>query len=227
VLTGVAPGTLTARRSAPGPIPRAADAVAAGIPADTLRRRPDVRAAERRLAAATAEIGVAKAQLYPALSLTGSLNTSAGKVSGLGDLVTGAAFAGLTQTLFDAGRNRSQVRSARAGADLALAAYKGTVLGGLEEVENALQSIAAARSRRSDLLVAQGAAETAAVYARSQYSSGLTDFLTLLQSELALLSARDAAASAEADRSLALIRLYLALGGGWTPQRLSAGGPAR
>ena len=198
-----------------------------GIPADTLRRRPDVRSAERRLAAATARIGVAKAALFPALSITGNINTNAATVGKLGDLLTGGLFAGITQTIFDAGRRGSQVRSARAGADLAFASYRETVLTGLEDVENAIQALEAAKARQAELVIALDAANNAAIYARSQYRSGLIDFLTLLQSEQSLLSARDQLAGARADQALALVQLYLALGGGWQPEATNpTGNPA-
>lgn len=217
VLTGQAPGALRETIAALGPIPHGPDGVAVGIPADTLRQRPDVRAAERSLASATAQIGVAKAQLYPALNITGSLSTAASRVGSLTDIVTGALFAGLTQTIFDAGRLRSQLRSAKAGADIAFATYKSTVLSGLEDVENATQALNAARERQIQLAIAVDASNNAAILARSQYRAGLTDFLTLLQSEQTLLTARDALASAESDQALALVQLYLALGGGWQP----------
>ena len=225
VLTGQAPEALRQTMDAVGPIPRGPDAVAVGIPADTLRQRPDVRAAERSLAAATADIGVAQAQLYPALSITGTLNTAAADLGRLGNAGTGSLFAGLTQTIFEGGRLRSQVRSARAGADLAFATYKQTVLGGLEDVENAVQALNSAEQRQTALAVALDASNNAAVLARSQYRAGLTDFLTLLQSEQTLLSARDSLASAQADQALALVRLYLALGGGWQPASPDTIGP--
>ena len=217
VLTGQAPGALRQTLESVGPIPRGPDTVAVGIPADTLRQRPDVRAAERNLAAATAQIGVQQAQLYPALSISGSLNTAAADIGSLGQSVTGQALASLSQKIFDAGRLRSQVRSAQAGADSALATYKSTVLGGLEDVENAVQALNSAKSRQASLAVALDASTNAAVLARSQYRVGLTDFLTLLQSEQSLLSARDSLAAAEADQAQALVQLYLALGGGWQP----------
>lgn len=220
VLTGQAPSALRQTLETPGPIPRGPDAVAVGIPADTIRQRPDVRSAERSLAAATAQIGVAQAQLYPALNITGNLASNASQINNIGpysNVVTGSLFAGLTQTLFDAGRLRSQVRSARAGADLAFAAYKKTVLSGLEDVENAIQALNSAKARQVSLAQAADASTNAAVLARSQYRVGLTDFLTLLQSEQALLSARDSLASAQGDQALALVQLYLALGGGWRP----------
>ncbi len=227
VLTGQAPGALRGVLSAPRRIPAPPPTIGVGVPADTLRLRPDVRSAERQLAAATAQIGVAKAQLYPALAISGNFNTAAAAVGDLGGTLTGALFAGLTQTIFDAGRLRSQVRSARAGAALAFATYKRTVLSGLEDVENASQSLESARRRQAELRVAVDAAEAAALYARSQYSAGLTDFLTLLTSEQSLLSARDALAASQGDQALAAIQLYLALGGGWESAPLTQGGSAR
>jgi len=230
VLTGQAPGALRQTMDAVGPIPHGPDAVAVGIPADTIRQRPDVRSAERSLAAATAQIGVAQAQLYPALTITGELASTASQIdtiSNFSNVVTGELFASLTQTIFDAGRLRSEVRSARAGADNALATYKQTVLSGLEDVENAIQALNSAEARQVALAVAVDASNNAAILARSQYRVGLTDFLTLLQSEQTLLSARDSLASAQSDQALALVQLYLALGGGWQPAAPeSTGSPA-
>jgi NodT family efflux transporter outer membrane factor (OMF) lipoprotein len=217
VLTGQAPGTLRQTMTASAPIPRGPDTVATGFPADTIRQRPDVRSAERSLAAATAQIGVAQAQLYPALNITGRITTTAAQFSSLGDIVTGTLFAGLTQTIFDAGRLRSQLRSARAVADGSFATYKQTILTGLEDVENAIQALNSAKTRQTELAIAADASNNAAILARSQYRAGLTDFLTLLQSEQSLLQARDSLAGAEADQARALIQLYLALGGGWQP----------
>jgi NodT family efflux transporter outer membrane factor (OMF) lipoprotein len=227
ILTGEAPGALRTEMERVQPIPHGPDAIMVGIPADTLRRRPDVRGAERQLAAATARIGVAKAALFPALSITGNINTAAATVGKLGDLLTGGLFAGITQTIFDAGRRNSQLRSARAGADLAFASYRQTVLSGLEDVENAIQALDAAKARQAQLAVALDASNNAAIYARSQYRSGLIDFLSVLQSEQSLLSARDQLAAARADEALALVQLYLALGGGWQPDAINpTGNPA-
>lgn len=218
ILTGQPPGALRPEMERVLPIPHGPDAIMVGIPADTLRRRPDVRGAERQLAAATARIGVAKAALFPALSISGNINTDAATIGKLGDLLTGGLFAGITQTIFDAGRRLSQVRSARAGADLAFASYRQTVLNGLEDVENAIQSLEAAKARQAELAIALDASNNAAIYGRSQYRSGLIDFLRLLQSEQTLLSARDQLATARADEARALVQLYLALGGGWQPE---------
>lgn len=215
VLTGQAPGALKARMEAVQPIPKGPASVATGIPAETLRQRPDVRAAERNLAAATAQIGVATAQLYPALSIGGSLNSGGGALGTLFDTITGRLFAGIAQTIFDGGRLHSQVRSSRAAADGAFAAYKQTVLTGLEDVENAIVALDAAQQRARQFAIAYEAANNSAILSRMQYRSGLTDFTTLNQAESALLSARNGLSQAQADQATALIQLYLALGGGW------------
>jgi len=123
----------------------------------------------------------------------------------------------VSQKIFDAGRLRSLVRSARAGAEGAFATYKSTVLGGLEDVENAIQALNSAKSRQGSLAEATDASNNAAILARAEYRVGLTDFLTLLQSEQSLLQARDSLAAAQGDQALALVQLYLALGGGWQP----------
>ena len=209
------------------PIPRGPASVAAGIPADTLRQRPDVRAAERNLASATAQIGVATAQLYPSLAIGGSIDAGSSALSSIFDVITGRLFANIAQTIFDAGRTRSQVRSAQAAADSAFISYKQTVLTSLEDTENAIVALQAAQRREAEFRVAQDAANNQALLARLQYRSGLTDFTTLNQAETALLSARNGLVQAQSDESTALIQLYLALGGGWdstvTPQAPTTG----
>ncbi len=217
VLTGRAPGALTAELAETKPIPRGPADVAAGIPADTLRQRPDLRAAERSLAAQTARIGVAQAQLYPALRLSGNIGTSAFSLGGLFDAISGGILSGLSQTLFDGGRLRSQLRSQRAATDGALAAYRQSVLTSLEDVENALLALRAARERQAEFAIALEAATNSAILARIQYRSGLTDFRQLLEAERSLLSARDGLAGSRGDEALALVQLYRALGGGWDP----------
>jgi NodT family efflux transporter outer membrane factor (OMF) lipoprotein len=215
VLTGQAPGALKAEMEKVQPIPKGPASVAVGIPAETLRQRPDVLAAERNLAAATAQIGVAKAQLYPALAITGNIGTNASAIGDLAKIITGGLFANLSQLIFDGGRARAQVRSNEAAADGALLAYKGTVLAALEDVENAVVALESAQAREREFTIAFDAANTTAILSRSQYQVGLTDFTTLNQAESALLSARNGLAQARADQASALVQLYLALGGGW------------
>lgn len=217
VLTGRPPGALAAMLEQERPIPTPPQNVALGIPADTLRQRPDVRGAERSLAAATARIGVAEAQLYPGLRLTGNIGTSALGVGGLFDVITGGLFASLAQTIFDGGRLRSQVRSQRAVAEGAFSSYRQTVLTALEDVENSLVSLQTAKARHAQFLEALDAANNTAILARSQYRAGLTDFQTLLEAERSLISARDGLANSLGDEALSVVRLYRALGGGWDP----------
>jgi len=225
VLTGQAPGSLKAELAATRPIPTGPAPAGIGLPAELLRQRPDVRAAERNLAAATAQIGVAKARLYPALAITGNINTNASSIGNVGDAITGGLFAGLTQAIFNGGRLRSQVRAAEAATDLSLAAYKGTVLLALEDVENAVVAYNSAIAREREFGIALDAANNSAILSRSQYRSGLTDFTTLNQQEAALLNAQNGLTSARSDASTALVALYVALGGGWDATRVPEAPP--
>jgi len=215
VLTGRAPGALTADLMQAQPIPEGPEQIATGIPADTLRQRPDIRSAERSLAAATARVGVAEAQLYPGLRLSGSIGTAAFSLGGLFEAITGSILGGIDQTLFDGGRLRSQLRSQQAATEGALATYRQSVLTALEDVENALVQLQSARQRQEQFAIAFDAANNSAILARIQYRSGLTDFQTLLAQERSLLSARDGLAGSRGDEAQALVQLYRALGGGW------------
>ena len=215
VLTGQAPGALKGEMAAVRPIPRGPAVIGTGIPADTLRQRPDVRSAERNLAAATAQIGVTEAQLYPSLGLSGGIDTAASAIGGLTDIITGTLFAGLQQLIFDGGRTRAAVRAQRAAADAAFLSYKSTVLTSLEDVENAVVALRTAQARTVQFRIAFDAASNSAILARSQYRAGLTDFTTLNQTETQLLSARNNLTTAASDESTALVQLFAALGGGW------------
>ncbi|MDQ2879083.1 MAG: efflux transporter outer membrane subunit [Pseudomonadota bacterium] len=223
VLTGQAPGALKVAIEAVKPIPKPPEQIAAGVPADTLRQRPDVRAAERTLAAASAQIGVAQAQLYPALNISGNIGTDATGIGSILNVITGSLFAGLTQTIFNGGRLHAQVRANEAAAEGAFAAYKSTVLTGLEDVENAVVALDAAKQREAQFAIAYDAANNSALLSRLQYRSGLTDFITLNTAETSLLSARNGLSQARSDETTAAIQLYLSLGGGWN----AAGGAPR
>lgn len=222
VLTGQAPAAMVSRLEQDAALPQAPASIAVGIPGDTLRQRPDVRSAERSLAAQTARIGVAEAALYPSLRIGGNIGTSALSIGGLVDLITGNLFATLSQTLFDGGRNRSQVRSQQAATDAAFANYKKSVLTALEDVENGLVARRTAEQRQASFQEAFDAANNQAILARSQYRAGLSDFLTLLEAERTLVSARDNLLTNQADQTLAVIELYRALGGGWDPSAASS-----
>lgn len=216
VLTGEAPGTVTALLGEAKPIPLGPDAIATGLPAELLQRRPDVVVAERKLATETARIGVATAQLYPALRLSGSLTTSSLTLGGLGGSILGGLASAITAPIFQGGQIRAQIEGQRATTDAALADYRQTVLIALEDVENALVALQNAKSREDALIEAESSAQTSLLYARSQYRAGLTDFPSLLESERSLLSTQDSRNNARAARTTALIQLYKALGGGWS-----------
>lgn len=213
VLIAEAPGAVTAMLDPGAPVPLAP--AAAAIPAEVVQRRPDVRAAERSLAAETARIGVATADLYPALRLSGSFAGSDTSIGGLPGAAIGNLVAGITAPIFQGGQIRARIEGQRAATDAAFASYRQTVLIALEEVENALTSLSAAERREREIAIAEEAARNAASYARSQYRAGLIDFQTLLDSERSLLSSEDGRATARADRATATVQLYKALGGGW------------
>jgi NodT family efflux transporter outer membrane factor (OMF) lipoprotein len=183
-------------------------------PAEVLRRRPDVREAEASLAAAAARVGVARAQLLPLVRLTGNIGTGAAGLGSLFDVISGSLFAGVSQLIFDGGRTRAQVDSAEAAAEGALAFWRQSILGALEEVENSAVDLAAARQRVEIQGEARDAAANAALLARSQYQAGISDFRDLLQAEIQLRSARNGEVAAQA---AAFVRLTQALGGGWSP----------
>lgn len=219
ILAGKAPGALRPVLDPPGGIPFVPDAVILGIPADTLRQRPDVRAAERRLAAETARIGVAEARRYPNFTLSGALGLEALTLGGLtgGNAASASLLAGIAGTIFDAGRLRQQVAIQNAVQEQALVNYESAVLAALEEVENALVALANSRTRQTALGQALEAAARADRLARQQYAAGLVDFQTVLNSQRSLLSVEDSLKTSEAAVATALIQLYKALGGGWSP----------
>lgn len=216
-LIGEPPGRVyRALAESPRAVPVPPVRVAVAAPADLLRRRPDVSVAEARLAANLDRIGVARAQLYPLLRLSGSLTTGASNVGNLFDIVTGNVFASISQLIFDGGRVRGQVDAARANADGSLAAWRQSILTALEEVESASVDLDSADARVKALTEASEGAQNAAILARSQYQAGLIDFQTLLVTESQLLSTRTSLVSAEGARAQAFITLARAMGGGWS-----------
>lgn len=191
--------------------------VAVGVPADALRRRPDVRRAERQLAAQTAQIGVATAELYPKFSLIGSIGLEALSLGNLfsSDGRTYAIGSNMAWTIFDVGRIRGNIEVQTALQEQTLISYEAAVLTALEDVENALVAYAHEQARRRSLLEATQAAQTVVDLARDQYSSGLIDFQVILDAQRSLLSLQDQLAVSEGEVTSNLISLYKALGGGW------------
>jgi NodT family efflux transporter outer membrane factor (OMF) lipoprotein len=218
VLTGQPPGQVTARLDVESSIPVGPDDVATGVPAELLRRRPDLVAAERALAAEVARIGIAQSQLYPALRLGGSIGSTAASFGDVGSVLATTLGSSLAAPLFQGGQLRAQLQGQRASADAALASYEGAVLTAVEEVENALTAIATAKERQETLLVAEQAAGRSAVLARARYQSGLADFESLLEANRSLLTAQESRLNAIAAHATAVVQLFKALGGGWPPQ---------
>jgi len=216
VLLGKRPGEL-AELDAAAPLPRISATVAVGIPADTLRNRPDLRRAERQLAAATAQVGVATAALYPNFSLSGTLGLQA---LSSGNLLTASArmwsvAANAGWVLFDAGRIRQNIEVQNALQEQALIRYESAVLAALRDVENALVAYAEEQNRRAALDDAVQAAQSAASLAASQYAAGLIDFQSVLDTQRSLLNLQDQLAQSDAAVASNLARLYKTLGGGW------------
>ena len=227
VLTGQTPGSLHARLAERRPIPVPPLTVAVGVPADTLRRRPDIRSAERQLAAQSARIGVATADLYPKFQLLGSIGLEA--VNSGEFFKRSSRFWSLGPSvswrIFDAGAIRRNIDIQNAIQEQYLAIYEGTVLGALEEVENALTAYAEEQLRRDHLEKAVNAAQRAANLAQDRYAAGLVDFTSVLDAQRSLLSFQDDLAQSEGMVTTNLITLYKALGGGWTPMG-AEGAPA-
>jgi len=188
-----------------------------GDPAGLLRRRADVRQAEYALQAQTARVGVAVADLFPRVSLLGSVGYLATSASDLGDRDARQTRFGpfLSWPAFDLGRVRANVKVANASMDAALLRYEQTVLTALEETENGLFGFTRARTRQARLEVAAQASQEAADLARLRYRDGADSFLTVLDAESRLLQAQDQLAQSSTDTALAFVLLYKALGGGW------------
>jgi NodT family efflux transporter outer membrane factor (OMF) lipoprotein len=220
ILVGKAPGTLHARLSMGGALPEVPSQVAVGIPADTLRQRPDVRIAERKLAAETARVGVAEAARYPTFKLSGSigLESLSQGATGSSSSASYSLLGGITGPLFNAGRLKNQVEAQNAVREQAQVAYEQAVLIALQDVENALVALARNRERSEALIRAAEAARTAARLARQRYGAGVIDFQSVIDTERTVLSVEDSLASTRADGIFALIRLYKALGGGWSQE---------
>ncbi|MCL6249685.1 efflux transporter outer membrane subunit [Altererythrobacter sp. KTW20L] len=217
-LVGETPGRVLGEFAEVAPIPVPVELAGFEAPAEVLRRRPDVRGAEANLLSATTRIGVARAQLYPLLRLTGNVGTSSLGISNLFDVISAGVVGSVSQLIFDGGRTAAQVDSAEAAARGSLAAWEQAILGALEDVESAAVGQRSAEQRVEINLEALEAASNSAFLARSQYEAGLTDFQTLLTAENQLLSARNQTVNAEADRATAFVRLTQALGGGWDPR---------
>ena len=217
VLLGEKPGALHRELAPNRTIPVPPVKVAVGIPADTLRHRPDVRRAERELAAATARIGVAKSELYPKFNLSGTIGLESVSTGHLWEWVSRTSGFGLNVLwkIFHAGALRQNIKVQTARQKQAFLQYKSTILKALEEVENALVSYAKEQQRLASLRSAVKAARLAYEIAWDRYKAGLVDFTDVLDAERSLQSYQDKLAQSEGAVTSNLVRLYKALGGGW------------
>jgi len=217
VLAGAPPMALSASLSPARAIPRPPPQLPVGVPSALLRRRPDVRRAERQLAATSARIGVATSDLFPKFSLTGSLGLQSSRSGEL--LNYSSRFWSIGPSVswpaFDAGRIRANIRAADARQERAAAAYEQAVLAAFADVEDALVNYAKEESRRRTLADAADANRRAVRLALQLNDVGKTDFLSVLQAQRDLFASEDALVQSERTVSTNLVALYKALGGGW------------
>lgn len=218
VLLGTEPGALDSALDEYRPVPVAPGEIALGIPADLLRRRPDLRKAERDLAVQTARIGVAEAERYPRISLSGNIGLSAlslGDLFSADSLATGVS-SGISWPVYNAGKVMKNIEIQWAVQEQKQIAYKALLLAALEDVENAMTAYSYDRVRRESLIKASRSAELAAETSRVQYSSGLADFQSVLEAESTLLNLQNNVVQSDAQIIKDLVALYKALGGGWS-----------
>jgi multidrug efflux system outer membrane protein len=216
VLVGQQPVALTNELSTPEPLPAILPAITLADPAALLRRRPDVRAAERSLAAATARIGIATADLFPRVTFIGSVGLQAETFAGLGRGGADTWNFGprITWAALDLGRVQARIKAADARTESSLAFYERTVLGALEETEGALLDFRQERARQQFLETSAQASQKAADLAHQRYEAGTADFLSVLDAERTLLEAQDRLAASQTRTVTALVAVYKALGGG-------------
>ncbi|MBK8178767.1 MAG: efflux transporter outer membrane subunit [Planctomycetes bacterium] len=201
------------------PIPVPPLRFAVGVPADLLRRRADVRRAERQLAAEHARIGVSEGELYPRLAISGELGLASDTFSKWfeSDSTLFGIGPSLRWNVFDAGRLKHRVAAQEARTEQARLRWERAVLVAVEETENALVGFVREQTRRSSLLRAADQARRAVGLARAQYREGLSDFQSVLTSERAVADLEDELASSDAAIASQFVVLYKALGGGWEP----------
>jgi NodT family efflux transporter outer membrane factor (OMF) lipoprotein len=221
VLLGVNPGMMKEELSKVKPVPVLKEAIKTGIPADLLRQRPDLKKAERDLAAQTARIGAAVSDLYPKITLSGSIKVNSSSIGSLIDSgsLTSSIGPSISWPVFRAGAIKKNIEIQSTMAERSLIQYKSLVLSAVEEVENALASCMYEKMKEASLKKALDAATMAFDLSKMQYSSGLVDFQVLLEAQRTLLSLQDQVTQNEGQIILNFITLYKTLGGGWSPDK--------
>lgn len=228
VLVGQMPGTLQKRLAQPAAIPKAPFNVVVGIPADTLRRRPDIRMAERALAAQTARIGQATADLYPKFYLIGSIGLESMKSENLFNSASNvwSFLPTITWPIFRAGSIRANIEVQNAKQEQLAARYDKAVLNAVKEIRNSLTAFSQEQERLVSLTAAVDAAQKAAEIAQQKYRHGLVNFTNVLDAQRSLFSYDDQRIISQEAITGDVIRLYKALGGGWQYLRSQAPGQA-
>lgn len=217
VLLARAPDAMFVELSARQPPLAAPPAVPPGLPSDLLRRRADIRAAERELAATTADIGVAVADLYPKISLTGMgelISTALGNLF-TADSLQATASSALNFPILDFGRRRAEVANRREAAEQSYLSYQRTVLSALRDVADALTRVATEQRRNATLKGGVEDADRSVRAVRARYDTGLTDFTAVLDAQQSALGQRDQLAQSDGMLRRDVVSLYKALGGGW------------
>lgn len=221
VLVGQQPSALVAELTPSAAIPALPTALPVGLPSELLRRRPDVRAAERQLAAATARVGVATAELFPRFSLTGSFGLASSQFGELFDM--NSRFWGIGPSLqwnvFNRDRLKELINAADARTQQSLASYEASVLRAFEDVEGALTSYSREQERQKFLEQAVVADQRSVELAKQLYARGLTDFFSVLDTQRRLFDSQDAQVQSQQAVTQNLVTLYRALGGGWDPNQ--------
>lgn len=217
VLTGQPPGMLDDMLGSAAPLPPVPAVVSVGVPSLLARRRPDIRQAEARLHAATANVGVAVASFYPDISLTGSFGLRAVDGSYLTNWASAFYSFGPSVSLpiFQGGRLTSNLRLARDQEAEAAIAYRGAVLNALREVEDAIVAYRTDRAARDKIAIAVRSGQTALYLARDRYTHGIADFIQVLDAERTLIGTRQQLVQADVALTNDVVSLYAALGGGW------------
>ena len=224
VLTGRQPAALTAQLSAAAPMPQLPAFSSIGTPERLLRRRPDVRVAERELAASTARVGVAMGDLFPKVTLVGEVGYSAASFSQFGQSQARFFQAGpsISWAAFDMGRVLARIGESRAQTDAALAHYQSAVLNALEDAEGSMITYGRSQASRQALQLAAAASDKAADLAEKRFEGGLIDFLEVLDAQRTALSAELTLSQSRTDTATSLIAIYKALGAGWAIPESSA-----
>jgi len=214
------PGALRTQLGTPAPIPPVPDTVPVGLPSRLAERRPDIRMAEEQLHVATASIGVAVADFFPRITLSGSLDVQALQFSGLGSWASRQYGFGPTMTLplFEGGRLTGQLRLRRAQQREAAITLQRTILKAWQEIDDAMADFSAAQQQRDRLRETVAQNEMAVRLAQLQYVHGASDFLNVLTLQNALLTSQSQLVQSTTTVSVSVARLYRALGGGWEPR---------